>query len=243
MKDITSISIPKPCQQLWQQMTPAEQGKHCAQCYKTVTDFTLMTNNEVMAYLSNTNNICGRFGKQQLNNLNTQFCNNNLPVTGGWKGLALLMSLTGIILSFKAVAQNKPVITEQAPKDQSSPRNFVLGKVRMPDSIGSRLITGRICDESNQALPGATIKLLSGIAGTQSDKDGNFKLRVSAFVNRLLISSIGYSSITIEINKTDFYEVKLQPMVMGEVMVVRRPTLIKRIYYKCIKRPIRKIFN
>ncbi len=37
------LSIPKPCHEDWAAMTPNEQGRHCAVCAKTVTDFTQMS--------------------------------------------------------------------------------------------------------------------------------------------------------------------------------------------------------
>lgn len=31
--------VPAPCSADWNAMTPAEQGRHCAQCDKVVVDF------------------------------------------------------------------------------------------------------------------------------------------------------------------------------------------------------------
>ena len=47
MTHIKNISIPQPCSQSWQQMTPVEQGRHCESCCKTVVDFTPMSNDEI----------------------------------------------------------------------------------------------------------------------------------------------------------------------------------------------------
>jgi hypothetical protein len=52
MQPIKSISIPQPCHENWNQMTPVEQGRHCIQCSKTVTDFTVMSNNEIINYFA-----------------------------------------------------------------------------------------------------------------------------------------------------------------------------------------------
>ena len=43
-----SISLPKPCDENWDTMTPADKGRHCAQCCKTVVDFTLLSDGEIL---------------------------------------------------------------------------------------------------------------------------------------------------------------------------------------------------
>ena len=34
------ITIPTPCHENWNEMTPNEMGRHCTVCSKTVKDFT-----------------------------------------------------------------------------------------------------------------------------------------------------------------------------------------------------------
>ncbi len=63
-----SVSIPQPCHQNWNAMTPNEQGKFCHSCQKTVTDFTTFTDQQFIEYFSNTKNHngCGRFLNKQI---------------------------------------------------------------------------------------------------------------------------------------------------------------------------------
>jgi len=61
------ITIPKPCLENWEQMTPNNQGRHCNSCSKTVVDFTKKTNSEIATFLFNNPNACGRFLPNQLN--------------------------------------------------------------------------------------------------------------------------------------------------------------------------------
>ena len=62
------LTIPEPCHENWQQMTPNEQGRHCLSCQKTVVDFTLMSDQEVLQYISTaSSSVCGRFNNDQLN--------------------------------------------------------------------------------------------------------------------------------------------------------------------------------
>ena len=64
----TIITIPKPCHENWDNFTPAEQGKHCQVCAKTVIDFTTWQPNAIANYLSDKTEgeTCGRFTKAQL---------------------------------------------------------------------------------------------------------------------------------------------------------------------------------
>lgn len=56
------ISIPNPCNESWDNMTPTGNGRHCESCNKTVVDFTKKSAEEISTYLSNAETkICGRF--------------------------------------------------------------------------------------------------------------------------------------------------------------------------------------
>jgi hypothetical protein len=61
------ISIPKPCTENWDEMTPSDKGRFCAHCQKTVIDFTSWTDTALYEYLEKNkeHRICGRFRKTQ----------------------------------------------------------------------------------------------------------------------------------------------------------------------------------
>ncbi|MEM6395260.1 MAG: carboxypeptidase-like regulatory domain-containing protein [Bacteroidota bacterium] len=62
------ISIPEPCHEDWNQMTPQENGsRHCQSCARNIVDFTYMSDREIHRYIRNHNGrICGRWRKDQL---------------------------------------------------------------------------------------------------------------------------------------------------------------------------------
>jgi len=62
------ITIPEPCTADWNAMTPKDTGRHCAQCCKTVIDFTGCTTEDIAVYLyaQRHQSVCGRFNQQQL---------------------------------------------------------------------------------------------------------------------------------------------------------------------------------
>jgi hypothetical protein len=63
------IQIPKPCHENWNNMTPDERGRFCGSCQKIVVDFTVMSDKELLDYISNVAGqpTCGRFSYHQLN--------------------------------------------------------------------------------------------------------------------------------------------------------------------------------
>jgi hypothetical protein len=65
------ITIPEPCHEDWNKMTPNENGRFCTSCVKTVVDFTTMLPEEVQHFfIKNQNrNICGRMRKSQLDSI------------------------------------------------------------------------------------------------------------------------------------------------------------------------------
>lgn len=67
-----NISIPQPCHEDWNAMTPADKGAFCAVCSKVVVDFSVMNDDEVKNYflLNAGKRTCGRFRKSQLKGLN-----------------------------------------------------------------------------------------------------------------------------------------------------------------------------
>lgn len=247
MTTIKNISIPKPCSESWQQMTPAGSGRHCQSCCKTVTDFTGMSNKQIIDYLSNTNHVCGRFNEQQFHGINYQLYADNLPVTGGWRKFALVFSMLSATLSFKALAQTKPASVEQAPstKNDLGENKVLIGKVASADQNGFRIIRGQVLDETNQPIPGVNIKIPPGYTGTLTDMNGDFRLSVPNTVSQFTASFIGYNTQTVNIGADNSYplKLKLQAAFLGEVIVAKRPPFVKRVYYRFIKIPIRKIFN
>jgi hypothetical protein len=61
------ITIPTPCHEDWNAMTPKDQGRHCGSCCKTVVDFTTWQPQEILLHFKSNKNVCGRFTADQLN--------------------------------------------------------------------------------------------------------------------------------------------------------------------------------
>ena len=76
------ISIPKPCHEDWNQMTPNEKGSFCDKCCKTVIDFTNKSAEEIKNTLlaENGKKVCGRFMSDQLDEKPKPVFNLNIPL-------------------------------------------------------------------------------------------------------------------------------------------------------------------
>lgn len=126
------LGIPMPCHEQWSNMQPAEKGRHCSACQKTVVDFTAMSDSEIIRYLARTGpDICGRFAPDQLNR--------NLamlppPKRNGWSGWRWL--LAGILITSNEQhyeGPSKPGIHEHRVQPAAeNPEEVILGKVDVP---------------------------------------------------------------------------------------------------------------
>lgn len=63
-----AISIPKPCHEDWNKMTPDAKGAFCGSCQKSVYDFSKKTDEEIIAVFEKEEKgkVCGRFTPAQL---------------------------------------------------------------------------------------------------------------------------------------------------------------------------------
>lgn len=62
-----TISVPTPCDEDWNAMSPRQQGRHCAQCDHVVADLTTATDAQLVAlFTSDAKPKCARFDARQL---------------------------------------------------------------------------------------------------------------------------------------------------------------------------------
>ncbi|WP_222167096.1 hypothetical protein [Edaphocola aurantiacus] len=62
----TQLYIAEPCHEDWSAMIPNDRGRHCDHCCKTVIDFTSWEAEDILHYLRQHTNACGRLRKEQL---------------------------------------------------------------------------------------------------------------------------------------------------------------------------------
>lgn len=90
-------------------------------------------------------------------------------------------------------------------------------------------ITGKVVDETGEALPGATIIEKGTTNGTTTDLDGSFQLEVDPS-SVLLVSFVGYETLEIVVGDRTVIDVQLKPDLVNlqEVVVVGYGTQSKK---------------
>ncbi|MFI5151579.1 MAG: T9SS type A sorting domain-containing protein [Bacteroidia bacterium] len=133
------ISIPKPCHEDWNRMTPNEQGAFCKVCNKSVHDFSTKKAEEVEAILLNAEEgkICGRFSMEQIPVIRDL----EIPLylipknMSPFKAFALAVflvfgtALFGITDAFGQGMKGKVCIKKEAPKPVIKEPEVLLGDV------------------------------------------------------------------------------------------------------------------
>src|SRR5690606_23890619 len=130
MKKPIQISIPQPCHEKWDEMTPVDKGRFCAACQKNVIDFTKASDREIANAIRNNKSLCGRFSHSQLNRDLVVPKEKNTVWTAFAAGVLSFVTLG----SYKASAQ-ETISTEQTDNNY----NY--------DSVG--ILTGVVSDKND----------------------------------------------------------------------------------------------
>jgi hypothetical protein len=261
MQKQTSIYIPKPCHQDWSKMTPTQKGKFCSACNKQVVDFSLMSDNQVLNFLSHQQGkLCGRFDAEQLQR---PLIETKIKKKKSW-WMALIMPL--LFLFDKSEAQKNKTTGDTVYSMSGSTKNLpellknkmainepgkFTGTMGMIAPITTKqiTITGKIVDENNEPLVGATVNQKGTRHATFTDTAGNFIINISGNTDAVTIvaSFIGYEPVEkkIEKNQSNTYiQMKMHAVTMGDVVVVGytvRPKPVKSI--DTVKTAVKKLFG
>lgn len=134
------ITIPKPCHEDWDKMTPDETGRFCNSCSKSVVDFTQMLPNEIQDFFvkNQGQKVCGRFKNSQLNSLTIQIPNRIVYSQTHYHKiflLALFITMGTTLFSCSDKNGNKQKIDKIEVVDDSLEMNNVTVGVRLPPKI------------------------------------------------------------------------------------------------------------
>ena len=128
------LTIPEPCHEGWEKMTPSEKGRFCASCQKQVVDFSAMSDRQLAEFFkkSRGQSVCGHFMTEQLDRA-IDIPKKRIP----WVRYFFQFTLPAFLLSLKASAQktgNKPSISNA--KIVNQPANPVLTDEMKTNSSG-----------------------------------------------------------------------------------------------------------
>lgn len=216
------LSIPEPCQENWQQMTPTDQGRFCNACAKEVIDFSMMTDREVLNYFTTLTHdkVCGRALPSQLERTISKPKDPKKRLFWYWNYIVMFFMFFGKGNGAKAQGGIKPV-TEINPLKNMDIRGemMTVGGIKRDDS---RVITGKITDINGLPISFASIKIKGTNTGVSADANGAFSIKISS--NALLvISGTGFTPKEIAaVNQTTFSTIlqKDNDQFVGEFLVV-----------------------
>ncbi len=239
MKPAIQLQIPKPCHENWDSMHPTEQGRFCLSCQKEVIDFRLMTDKEILDYISKANRqSCGRFGSEQLNRELIGPCGPGKTWWKYWMSVAVSLIMFSSKSSAQVKVKGEPIVC--TPSKHSD--EVVVGKLQVnaevnKDSLKTGYtVNGIIMDERNNPIPGVSVIIKHDRRGVSSDQNGKFAIRIDAAQNKVLsISSVGFDPQEIEVKKNEnsvvTVNLKMHESVMGLGVVVvakkKRRTFLK----------------
>lgn len=167
------ITIPKPCHEDWNTMTPEKQGRFCRSCSKTVVDFTEMLPGDIRHYFQENREkkICGHFRTAQLSPVGIDIPVSVLIRAGDFQSrfrLALLICMGTLLFSCsdsKGHKRTLGVIRITTDTTAMEPPPHVKGKIAVPPPripnggtvCEPKALTGEV--ELPEALTGAVIVL------------------------------------------------------------------------------------
>lgn len=93
----------------------------------------------------------------------------------------------------------------------------------------SRIITGRVCDEYEQPLPGAAVMIPGTTTGVVTDDRGYYSIKIPADVTTLEFSYMGYVTQKVRLRKRDVVNVELAELLsmLDEVISIGYTTTSK----------------
>lgn len=217
MPEAIQLQIPEPCHENWQTMSPKEQGRFCGSCQKMVVDFSIMSDKEILNYISSANtHLCGRFSNDQLNR-EIKAAENKRRFSWAyvWNVLLATFLVTESYAQGEPVMKKKPVTTKKPVLPNALPTMGTVAVVEPVNLMLKKDISGVVLNGNNQPLSSVSIFIKGTTIGTASDSAGNFHLQIDNVDSvALVISYVGFVSKTILLNNsTNWQQVKV---VMNE---------------------------
>src|ERR1043165_9793104 len=161
------LSIPTPCHENWDNMTPVERGRFCGSCQKQVVDFSRMSDREIAMFFKklSTGSVCGRFMEDQLDR-DIEIPKKRIP----WINYFFQFALPAFLVSAKATAQGSVVKRDTLKTCDVQ----IMGKMSFP--IVDNSLKGNIVDEDGYQVPNASIKILQTGFTVMADSLGKFSI-------------------------------------------------------------------
>lgn len=240
-----TLTLPQPCSENWEGMTPTEKGRFCLNCQKAVIDFSALNDSQIIELINGTKEqMCGRFHPQQLNREFATADSKRKPFIP----FAALVSAMYFFLP-SARAQRMPLdvsipagerdASTASPSQQPTDTRGVISKANT-----FRVISGFVySSETKEPLPGATVMILpasEGI-GTATDEAGKFRMTIPASYTKdtllLKVAYVGFErqefclSMLEKNHHVEVYMLESDARILSVPVITRRRSFRKRLKY------------
>jgi CarboxypepD_reg-like domain/Secretion system C-terminal sorting domain len=256
------LSIPTPCHEDWDNMTPVDKGKFCGSCQKQVVDFSNMNDRQVAEFFKkpSTGSVCGRFMADQLER-GIEIPRKRIP----WLKYFFQFAIPAFLLSIKsssAKAQgtvtvvktnktSKQIVGEPLMAKCSKPLmgdTMIVTPVKYPVETvkgeisnittkeWSRTIYGNVMDEKGECLPGVSIMIKGTRIGVSADNNGQFRI-LAKTGNELVLSGAGLETTEVIVGSGNSISIVVKRLVLkgGEIVVTMVGAVVRRPVRKEIK--------
>lgn len=218
------ITIPEPCQEKWEEMTPTQQGAYCQVCSKNVVDFTTKTENEIYEIVTNAEDeLCCRLTSFQL-----QQPIRKTEINNGWFNWRAIAASLAALVAFELTLKGESLskATTHVAVLHESEASKMKAKLHS-DSV----IVAQVVSEHNDPLMDAHITWANKKGAAVADDEGYFSIVIDSMHtddDLLIINYIGY--IPFKIRVSDLRRtpvIKLTPAPTGETIEIHTIGKIK----------------
>jgi hypothetical protein len=195
------LSIPQPCHEAWDAMTPTDKGKFCASCAKEVIDFSAMTDTQLMGYFAKlqTANVCGRVHGDQLNRTLSSLPAPRKKMLNYWQYLLGFFLFVGKGqqgraqgLAFKpgdlAKTEN---LQKEEPKEVVVVGGFITSRPVTKPVKHTPIKSIRIMDSEGTSLAFATCRFFPSGTTLTADSSGMLDMHTESNAESILVSAVG----------------------------------------------------
>ncbi len=166
MKKSIVIRIPEPCHEDWAKMNATEKGKFCNVCTKEVFDFTSKTDEELVKFLTENKNACGKLKTSQLNR------EVKLERKSGQSFAPIAASM---LLPFTLLSNNPKSSTDSISEKPMI--SLGIGRLSIPNNLRLQVFTkGIVRDENGNPLKNVEIISNETEARVWTNKNGEYEI-------------------------------------------------------------------
>jgi Putative peptidoglycan binding domain len=154
MKTKIHFKLDQDCQADWGAMSATEQGRFCGLCQKKVVDFSVMTDEAIVAFLDNPTNwrsTCGQFTNQQLED-GVQIPKKMQQKAWQRAAAILIVGLTATGAPLTMYAQNVVPTDTIAPAHQDEYETIMEDVLLKPETTKSVIIPAEYQDIEKQIM-------------------------------------------------------------------------------------------